>query len=312
MVLENDDKYTVSVVYQELRYGQLKRRALARLMESYTKITALLIASTISAILICCQAPEIDPATMDGFITYGRNPVWSPNFDEIAFEYDKSIYEYNIKSNDTIRLISPGSHPSYSPDGNTIVYSLSGDLIVFSKLTGDTTFLCEGYRGVWSGDGTRIVYHGYSPPGNDSSIAYYDFRENTTKSYKYFSNKNFEYESLYDWGQGDSILHMLNAYNGLGILHLSDGQVDIKSIYTGYQSIFSFDWCESRGQYIYSFQEGELDGTHSVLGLFDTISPGSKIIPGPSGGSWSPSGDSIVYSENGGIFIQNTDSLYNF
>lgn len=276
------------------------------------RMKMIMIVSFITFMSISCQSPTPDPADFENFVAYGRYPVWSQNADLLAYEYDGAVFEYNLETNDTIRLVNGGTNPSYSPDGSKIVYSQGRNLILFYRLTGDTAYLCEGTRGIWSSDGSRIVYHNLSSPVNDSCISYYDCSDNTSKSYTYFSSENFKYESLYDWGRGDSILHMANSSNNLGILSLSDGQVEAHSFWTGYSSLRSFDWCEKRNLYLYSYFHSELEGSYTAIGLRDTSMYSNKIITGPSGGSWSPSGDSIAYSKDGGIFIEATDSLWSW
>jgi serine/threonine protein kinase/tetratricopeptide (TPR) repeat protein len=118
----------------------------------------------------------------------GFHVSWSPDGKKLAFSQGvlgfSGVAVYDLASDDTKLLITPGKDPMYSPDGKTIAYVRYREILPLAHFSGDfeskrpqTT-----HHEVWvmNADGTaprRLVQHGENPSwGSDSRRVFYYFR----------------------------------------------------------------------------------------------------------------------------------------
>ncbi|MCH7612862.1 MAG: PD40 domain-containing protein [Candidatus Marinimicrobia bacterium] len=64
---------------------------------------------------------------MDLLLSNGKTPSWSPDGNSIVFEREGDIYTYDLNTSDILRLTynAHSFFPSWSPDGQFIVYDIS-------------------------------------------------------------------------------------------------------------------------------------------------------------------------------------------
>jgi Tol biopolymer transport system component len=104
----------------------------------------------------------------------GDRPDWSPDGKQVAFDDLQDIYVMNADGTDVTRLTTDpaqDTEPSFSPDGETIIYAhndfLAGSNIYEMSATGTgqtplTAPTSNSFNPVWSPDGKEIAFIGWA------------------------------------------------------------------------------------------------------------------------------------------------------
>lgn len=95
------------------------------------------------------------------------NPSWSPDGNKIVFvRSDGKIYRINIDGSNEVCLNVSGTHPCFSPDGTKITFAKTDGIYVMTADGGNQTRLYSGSASdpVWSPDGTKIAFAGSGNP----------------------------------------------------------------------------------------------------------------------------------------------------
>jgi dipeptidyl aminopeptidase/acylaminoacyl peptidase len=91
-------------------------------------------------------------------------PAWSPDGSRIAFWRGDGIYIVGRDGADLRLVVRRGWSPSWSPDGQEIVYSGTGEhangIYVMNADGSDRRLIAYGSFPAWSRDGKTIAYHG--------------------------------------------------------------------------------------------------------------------------------------------------------
>ncbi len=90
-------------------------------------------------------------------------PAWSPNDNMIAFSSDQGgIYLEDSKGGSPFQRTSFGQNPAWSPDGENLVFDWCGDIYYASHRKGDPIKIVGGTSSVpytvWTPDGKSLVY----------------------------------------------------------------------------------------------------------------------------------------------------------
>jgi eukaryotic-like serine/threonine-protein kinase len=117
-----------------------------------------------------------------------RQPVFSPDGERIAFRSEREppgIYVMGATGENARRVVDGGFHPSWSPDGTELVYSLAGrdapdvrntrpsELWVVNVESGAKRRLCglDAMQPAWSPHGSRVAFWFMPPSVGRSDVA---------------------------------------------------------------------------------------------------------------------------------------------
>lgn len=94
----------------------------------------------------------------------GVNPAWAPSGKSLYFEalnpdqLNFSIWEYNLKSQKLIQIVSNAIQPTVSKDGNYMLYSSQGIWLYNITENKFIRLTAYGYDPVYSPDGNKILF----------------------------------------------------------------------------------------------------------------------------------------------------------
>ncbi|MGA1867120.1 MAG: TolB family protein [bacterium] len=88
----------------------------------------------------------------------GREPSWSPDGNKIIYTYNEKIYIYNLITKDTEALPVKGKNPRYSPEGGHILYSQNGINKYSLTLKKADVLSPFGDHPLWNSDGATIIF----------------------------------------------------------------------------------------------------------------------------------------------------------
>lgn len=140
----------------------------------------------------------------------------------ILYKYDQSYDKYEGEQ----LPISSYSKPFYSPDNVSILYfstdDFTTDSLGFYNLQNQKrTYLLEGYYGIWSDDGSRIIFR-----DKTNNIYIYDvISGEDTKIWQNRRNEDAEYMTLMDNELIFSVNHSSSYDDSIIVLSLTGGMI---------------------------------------------------------------------------------------
>jgi Tol biopolymer transport system component len=213
-------------------------------------------------------------------LTEGSSPSWSPDGKKIAFQEYGGIWILDLETETRDHIAPAGTNPAWSPDGNRIAYANQGIWIWDKGSNKHTRLNKEGDHPCWFPEGDQLAF-------SQNGIWLADI--NGSKKRRLFD----EGIPLSFAPDGASLLIEMmnkeNVYFILSILKLSN--LEAKYLVEGTKGSFAPDGYSI----VYS-----MDGIW-IYSLIKKLSTG--IILDGYDPKWSPAGDHIVFSSQGGIWI---------
>jgi Tol biopolymer transport system component len=112
---------------------------------------------------------EIDSGAADAIVV-GESPAWSPEGDRIAFVRDGELYVTALGPGTESKLFDVAQPfvggPRWSSDGESISFLYSpgrlSPISIADSMAGEPRHVAYGTEPVWSPDGSRVAFLGYS------------------------------------------------------------------------------------------------------------------------------------------------------
>ena len=247
-----------------------------------------------------------------------ENLAWSPNGDRILFSTwnPDEIFVMNADGTDLCSIPDGGRDPTWSPSGNSIIYSRSGytdrhdmgfDRYVMNMDgTNQRKLLDSGADAVWSPDGTRITYTG---PGYEIFLANADGSNirQLTETVRYFPNS---YGPLWS-PDGTRIAYISSSDESSSEIYVMNADGSDQTQLTYNDSVAQMAWSPDSSHIAYSVSQS-----------FGPLGPGIFMINADGTGkvqlthsaewgawcpAWWPDGTRIAFYADGDVYIVGSD-----
>jgi len=97
---------------------------------------------------------------MNLLLSNGKTPSWSPDGNSIVFEREGDIYTYDLNTSAILRLTNNAHSffPSWSPDGKNIAFQHDYEIWAMDSDGNDPYKIIDGEKPSWSPTGEWIIF----------------------------------------------------------------------------------------------------------------------------------------------------------